>query len=100
MTTRQGAAPVETRLADLICADPDLLRAEFDAIISAGWGSYGPTGRPAPPPAPGPPLTERCPHPHPSGPPVARRLRRRAGQRAPPSSPTLDTESAQRRRET
>jgi hypothetical protein len=99
MTTLQGAAPVrpvEAQLADLICADPDLLHAEFEAIISAGWDSDVPTGRPRRPPAPrpaphGPPPTACCPHPHPSRPPVDRRLQRRAGQRAPPSTPTLDT---------
>ncbi|MDT4975480.1 MAG: hypothetical protein QOG98_1238 [Pseudonocardiales bacterium] len=38
----------------LICADDELLRAEFDSIIAAAWGSrsrFRP--RPAPPPPPG-----------------------------------------------
>ncbi|CAJ62672.1 hypothetical protein FRAAL4030 [Frankia alni ACN14a] len=108
MTTPPGPAPVrpvEAQLADLICADPDLLHAEFDAIISAGWDSDVPTGRPGRPPvpgpaSPGPPPTACRPHPHPSGPPVARRPQRRAGQRAPPSSPNPDIEAAARRRET
>jgi len=107
MTTPHGAAPVrpvEAQLADLICSDPDLLHAEFDAIISAEWDSDVPTGGsrqpPVPGPAsPGPPPAAGRPQPHPSRPPAARRLRRRAGQRAPPSSPTRDTNPAARRRE-
>ncbi len=104
MTTLQGTAPVrpvEAQLADLICSDPDLLHAEFDAIISAGWDSDVPPGRPrrpaAPrPPSPRPPRSAGCLHPHPCGPPAARRLQHRAGQRAPPGSPTLDTDHAAR----
>src|SRR6185369_1009930 len=98
MTTPQGAAPiqrVETQLADLICSDPDLLLAEFDAIISAAWDGDVPTGGARQPPVPGPASPETSPiagHPRLSRPPGARRLRRlrrRAGQRAPPGSPTL-----------
>lgn len=37
-----------TAFADLLCADPDLLNAEFDAIVSAGWG-MSPPDRPAVP---------------------------------------------------
>jgi hypothetical protein len=33
---------------DLLCSDPDLLNAEFDAIVSAGWGTP-PPDRPAVP---------------------------------------------------
>jgi hypothetical protein len=35
---------------DLICADADLLRAEFEAIVAAGWSNPPPSppaGRPA-----------------------------------------------------
>jgi len=107
MTTPRGTArvqPVEAQLADLICSDPDLLHAEFDAIISAAWDSAVPTGRPRQPSVPGsasprPPTTAGCPQPHPSGPPAARQRRRRAGQRAPPRSPALDTDPAARRKE-
>ena len=28
---------------DLVCADPSLLRAEFDALIAASWDSEPPT---------------------------------------------------------
>ena len=98
--TPQGAAPVrpvEARLANLICSDPDLLQAEFDAIISAEWDSDGPPGGPRQPPAlrppsPGPPATADHSHPRPPGPPATPRLQRRAGQRAPPSSPIPDTD--------
>jgi len=31
-----------TQFVDLICADPDLLRAEFDAIIQAEWNNTPP----------------------------------------------------------
>ncbi|EFC78721.1 hypothetical protein FrEUN1fDRAFT_8157, partial [Parafrankia sp. EUN1f] len=58
MTTPHGAAPVRpacVQLADLICSDPDLLHAEFDAIISAAWDSDVPPGRPGRPAAPRPP---------------------------------------------
>jgi hypothetical protein len=39
---------------DLVCSDADLLAAEFDAIVSVGWGAV-PPGRPSgPPPVPEP----------------------------------------------
>ena len=38
---------------ELICADDDLLRAEFDAIVAASW--VGPPDRPRPVPTPRPP---------------------------------------------
>lgn len=106
MTTLHGAAPVwpvEAQLADLICSDPDLLHAEFDAIISAAWDSDVPPGRPgrpaAPrPPSPGPVRSAGWLHPQPCGPQGCRRLQRRARQRAPPGSPTLDTDHTARRR--
>src|SRR5438309_1929527 len=31
------AAVVEQRFLDVICDDPDLLRAEFDAIVAGEW---------------------------------------------------------------
>ncbi|KPM50810.1 hypothetical protein ACG83_37945 [Frankia sp. R43] len=100
MATLYGAAPVRpacAQLADLICSDPDLLHAEFDAIISAAWGSDVPPGRPqrpaAPrPPSPGPARIPRRPHPQPCRAQGCRRLQRRARQRAPPGRPTLDTD--------
>jgi hypothetical protein len=101
MATLQGAAPVrpvEAELADLVCSDPDLLRAEFEAIIAAAWGGNVPPDGPRQPPAPRPPsptpppLTARCPRPRPSQPPAVRRVRPPAGQRAPPSHPTLNND--------
>jgi hypothetical protein len=38
--------PADAEFADVICADPEWLRAEFDALISASFGEP-----PAPPPA-------------------------------------------------
>jgi hypothetical protein len=42
----------ETALADLICADPEWLRDEFDALVSASFGQ---------PPAPPPPAPPQVP---------------------------------------
>jgi hypothetical protein len=39
---------VEADFAELICGDEEWVRAEFDAIVAAEWG----TPPPAPPPAP------------------------------------------------
>lgn len=39
---------------ELVCADDDLLRAEFEAIVAASW--VGPPDRPAPVPSPRPPV--------------------------------------------
>lgn len=36
-TTPQAMVPVEDDLLDLVLNDPDLLRAEFEAIIGASW---------------------------------------------------------------
>jgi hypothetical protein len=36
---------VQEEFLALICADEDLLRAEFDAIIAAGWGQPRPPAR-------------------------------------------------------
>jgi len=44
-TTRD--ADVTTAFAELVCADPAWLHAEFEAIVSAGFGTP-----PSPPPAP------------------------------------------------
>jgi hypothetical protein len=47
---------------DLVCADPDLLRAEFDDLITSCWGASAPVQRPryprrwAEPPTTGNPL--------------------------------------------
>jgi len=44
--TLDSPAGLEADFIALICADDDLLRAEFEEIVSAGWG-------PPPPPANG-----------------------------------------------
>jgi hypothetical protein len=36
-TSGPAAPSVEAQFLDLICDDPDLLQAEFDAIIAAEW---------------------------------------------------------------
>jgi len=38
---------VQEEFLALMCGDEDLLRAEFDAIIAAGWGQLSPPGRQA-----------------------------------------------------
>jgi len=47
LSTREADAA----FADLICADPQLLRAEFDALISASFSEPPAPPRPAPHPA-------------------------------------------------
>ena len=36
-TSGPAAPSVEAQFVDLLCDDPDLLQAEFDAIIAAEW---------------------------------------------------------------
>ncbi|HEX6470424.1 MAG TPA: hypothetical protein VF069_15110 [Streptosporangiaceae bacterium] len=65
---------VHETFAELICADPDLLDAEFEALVAAAYGA--PPGWPSPPAPPFvPPLD--APGDHPAGPagPVAARSR-------------------------
>jgi hypothetical protein len=79
----------DAAFADMICADPQWLRAEFDALISASFGQP-----PVPPPAPpSVPPHRRPPYPS-SGPwpgrfPVVPAFPHAAGghrrQRSPPS---------------
>ena len=79
-----------TEFADLMCADPQWLREEFDALIAASFG------RPPAPPPPAPPRVppRRVPWHSPSGPRAghlpARRTVRGSGngcrrQRSPPA---------------
>jgi hypothetical protein len=51
----EGIAGIDTDEAffELVCADDDLLRAEFEAIVAASW--VGPPDRPTPVPSPRPP---------------------------------------------
>ena len=37
-----AAEGIQSAFADLVCSDPDLTRAEFDAIIEANWGCADP----------------------------------------------------------
>jgi hypothetical protein len=39
----RSAGTITDGFADLVCADPLLLRAEFDALIAASWDSEPPT---------------------------------------------------------
>jgi hypothetical protein len=59
LTTRE----TDARFAELVCADPQWLRAEFDALITAGFG--------APPAWPHPPAPPRVPPYRPSANPPA-----------------------------
>ncbi|HET7800095.1 MAG TPA: hypothetical protein VFL38_06715 [Humibacillus xanthopallidus] len=76
---------------ELVCADDDLLRAEFEAIVAASW--VGPPDRPTPVPSPRPPVpgaprvelprvTElQVTEPRPSGPGDGQRGRERSPPR-------------------
>ena len=83
-------AKADTRFADLICEDPQWLRAEFDALISASFGEPPAAPPPAPsrvPPRPGspcPPSRRRRLDHAVINAPVARPARRR--QRSPPAA--------------
>jgi hypothetical protein len=43
----------EEAFLELLCADDDLVRSEFEAIVAANW--VGPPHRPTPVPSPRPP---------------------------------------------
>jgi WS/DGAT/MGAT family acyltransferase len=45
MAQQSSTRGLEAEFLDLICADEELLRAEFDAIIAAGWPTSPPTVR-------------------------------------------------------
>ena len=84
LSTREADAA----FAELICADPQWVRAEFDALISASFGEPPAPPRPAPPrvpPRPGipaPPSRRPAPGPAAVTSPVAGRGHGR--QRSPP----------------
>jgi hypothetical protein len=89
---------VDTRFVELLCADADLLRLEFDAIIAANFPPTG-TGQqhPSPPPRQPIPATGRLrpegnrrPAPAVTGSPRRGRRVPEARERSPPS-PDLRT---------
>jgi hypothetical protein len=45
LTQQSSTRWCEAEFLDLICADEELLRAEFDALIAAGWPIEPPTVR-------------------------------------------------------
>jgi hypothetical protein len=85
LSTREADA----EFADLICTDPQWLRAEFDALISASFSE--PPGPPPPapprvPPRPGPPAPpSRRPAPGPAGTTVPAAGPEYGRQRSPPA---------------
>jgi hypothetical protein len=82
LTTREA----DTRFADLICADPQWLREEFTALVSASFG--------APPAWPRPPAPPRVP----GRPPARRRRPRRRAARPAASSPRSMARGLRRQR--
>jgi hypothetical protein len=77
-----------TEFADIICADPDLLRQEFDALIAASYARPPARRPPAPPgsaPRPGRAHPRAGPGSrHPGGRPAPRPGRGYRRQRSPP----------------
>src|SRR4051812_12258378 len=53
----------------MVCADPDLLQTQFDAIITAGWGPAGPAPRTTWPTSVDGPRTAHVQAPRPLEPP-------------------------------
>lgn len=96
-----AARALEADFLALVCADEELLRAEFEAIIAAEWPARPPRRPGGPPPGaanrrPGRPGGDRRPRP------PADRPRRphddsRARQRAPPAPRQPDRAADQRR---
>lgn len=70
--TAVTASPLD--LADLVCADPDLVRREFDDLIAASWDA---------PPPDRPRLPRRCPPRRPA--PIGRRRHRRTAWASRPA---------------
>ena len=84
-----GIDEVKEKFLDLVYADEELLRAEFDAIIAEEWGQLSPPARrrPTRPPAPPPQRRERH-RESAAGPPGWQHHRTgegRSRQRAPPA---------------
>jgi hypothetical protein len=77
--------PVAAEFVDVLLADDEFVRAEFDALMAAGWGT--PPREELPPETPAEPPRAGCPaepgYRRQSGPAVARRW----GGRLPRSPP-------------
>ena len=81
---------VDTAFADVICADPQWLREEFDELISASFGQPPAPPRPAPPRVPPgggpwPPPSRRQRGVQPASVTPARAAQGRHRQRSPPA---------------
>jgi len=86
VSTREADAA----FADLICADPQWLDAEFDALIAASFGEPPAQPPPAPPRVPPSPGSTPPPSPDPASGPAAAASPATAGpghgrQRSPPA---------------
>jgi hypothetical protein len=97
LTTREADAT----FAELICADPQWLRAEFDALITAGFGAPPAWPRPPAPPQVPPGRTPANPFPPPRRntrpAPTARAARQKhRRQRSPPPNQAAQAAAAAR----
>jgi hypothetical protein len=94
LSTREADAA----FADLICADPQWLRDEFDALISASFGEPPAPPSAAPPrvpPRPGIPRPpSRHPAPGPAGIPSPAAGPEHGRQRSPPAHPLAGRRAA------
>jgi hypothetical protein len=95
LTTREADAT----FAELICADPQWLRAEFDTLITAGFGAPPAWPHPPAPPQVPPEHTPANPFPPPrrdtrAAPPVRATLRGHRRQRSPPPRPSARAAAA------
>jgi hypothetical protein len=77
---RTGASSAPADLAEVACADPDLLAREFDALMAANYPHVADRPDPRPPRRPARLLTRRLPPPRPSLP--VRRCRSQTSRRA------------------
>jgi hypothetical protein len=103
---RTGTSSPPADLAEVVCADPDLLALEFDALMAANYPDFADRPDPRPPRRPARLLTRRLPPTRPSlperrkPPPVADEQadheRAWARQRGPPTA-TLPAARAHRR---
>jgi hypothetical protein len=97
LTTREADA----MFAELICADPQWLRAEFDALMTAGFGAPPAWPRPPAPPQVPPDRTPANPLPPPRrstrpAPAAGAARQRHRRQRSPPPSQAAQAAAAAR----